>query len=139
MKSIIKIDLEGKNKEAWERLSEKLITAIETMINNLSSAQPKTKKEAKQIISDVLQIGTDFAKAKLDTPRLENEERLARIAKIYRETEKVRAETDTIEIANAIKKIESLLYILQLKDSIFIKEGDEGHLVLNANILKFLK
>ena len=140
---ILEIQIAGRDTKLWNKLRDKFMTKLEGMVENLLDQivdpQKNTtlREESKQIIS----LGLDYFKNKLANPGIENEKVLAEIEEIYinmektaAETRKIKAEAETIEFNNSLKKLEFCLHSTKIllldsedqdeKSLVFIKQID---------------
>ena len=97
-------------------------------------------QETEESIKDVVEITKSFVQAKLQRPSLENQKILAEIAETYAvaeeklaSTAKIRAETKSVELDNALKQLQYALQAIEVIKQVqtFLIEG--GQFVIDVS------
>lgn len=130
LKKPVRIELEGKDTEIFDRLFSKLTDTIIEATELIFKSE--TSPETKEIISDVTNISKTYFKAKLEKGSIENQKILAEIVEKYAAAEerlasaqKIRQETETVKVETALKKIEATIKTMELLERFEIsKEKD---------------
>lgn len=115
--NLIKIDLVGRNSEAFDRLSGRLVATIESVVEKMSNSQ--VDDSTRSTLEDIAQVAQSFIQAKAQKPTIENQKMLAEISHEYAAAEekmasarKINAEAESVEIANAVARLESAIKML---------------------------
>ncbi|MBK7391132.1 MAG: hypothetical protein IPI23_19305 [Bacteroidetes bacterium] len=95
-KNICEIKLHGDDELLWEKLRQKLISVINTFLDNTIDFDKGTsvRDEVKKLASLTL----NFAEEKLKKPGIENQKLLAEVDEIYSKIEKNKAEANKINV-----------------------------------------
>ena len=132
---LIAIQLEGKNPELFKHLLPKLNKLLEETLSTLSGHD--LEDSTKQSLKEVVSAGTRYLEARLKKPSLENEKILAEIASKYAEAEeklqrskKLKAETESIELENARKKLSLVFEMFETIKRISICNDDNGNVII---------
>lgn len=133
----IQVNLEGKDKDVWNKLREKFISTIEKSLDIIIDYEKNStiRDEAKIFATEL----TKYAKAKLSKAGIENEKLISEIELAYTqkskelaETRKINAEASAIEFNNALNNLKLSLLSMKVmmiggtsqKDILFIKQID---------------
>lgn len=133
---MIRIDLGGKDSEAFDRLSQRLVDTIEDVVNKMSQSQ--ISNSTRSTLDDIAEVAQGFIQAKAQKPTIENQKVLSEISREYAIAEeriaqarKTNAEAESVEIGNAVARLESALSMLQmLKNVEAIPLSEEDSLTL---------
>lgn len=139
MSEVLRIELAGKNADAWNRVFSNLTRALENAIEQLApDATDSDRKVAKELTADIAEITKGWMKARLERPTLENERILADIAARFEELKlaqsqrnKIEAETEAIRIENERKKL--TLIEEQISTALRVLGMLQRHIVRNAD------
>ncbi len=124
--NILKLSASGFSDETWNRLNDSFLNIIENFSNKLensTSIDKDTLDTTSSIVKDISTIATQWAKAKIEKPTLENEkikaeiaEKFAQTKKVLKETEKTDEEIKSLRIENRHKE---LSYHLEELEKVF--------------------
>lgn len=149
-RELIRFAIAGQS-EAWIRLQDKIFGIIDTIadrIQEISGANPEMVESSASAMKDLSSLATDWAKAKIERPSLENSKLRAEIAKEFAEakknwaeakkaeaeTRKIISETQTQGLLAAMDNIEKLLRLQSLMSNItFDRQGNDGHLLIGPS------
>ena len=143
---LIRLVISGRG-DAWARLETKLLGLIDVIVDRVEgSASSTTATETtREVVKDISRIATEWARAKVERPTLENEKlraeiasefaeakrRLAETLRIEAETRKIDAEARNIELVAWLDNLERLLRIAKLMaHATFARIGPDGHLLI---------
>ena len=106
-KDFLQIGVSGLNPEIWNRLEGQFADLIEKLCDRIGA-----DNSDQQLTKDIVQLGFNFAKAKIEKPSLENEKLKAEIANNYADANKKIFETEKIKEDIIEKKLENLERLL---------------------------
>ena len=140
----IKINLSGSDPEVFNRVFSKLAETIEKAVGLLSMGE--ISGGMKENINDTAAIAQNYFEAKLRKPSIENEKYMAEITERYASAQekianvkKIQAETESIAIDNAAKKVQAAIKMLALLSEVSLQysKGNQS-LILDFSIEKAL-
>ncbi len=151
--NILKLSVSGLPEESWNRLQDSLFRIIDKVSNKLdenSSIDTDTIDSTSNILKDISSIASQWAKAKVEKPSLENEkikaeitEKFAQTKKILKETEKTDEEIKSLRIENQHKELSYYLdnlervFLLMQKFNearlLFLEDGKSASLFIGKN------
>ncbi len=143
---LIRFVISGRG-DAWAHLEAKLLGLIDTIVSRVQEnpSHSTVAKTTGEVVEDISRIATEWARAKLERPTLENQRlraeiacefaeakrRLAETLRIEAETRKIDAEAKNIELVALLDNLERLLRITQLMaHATFARIGPDGHLLI---------
>lgn len=106
MNDLIRLELSGRQADAWNRVFGALAGVIENAIDRLAAnVEPEARETAKNLSRDVAEIAKSFVKAKLERPTLENESTVADIALKFEQLKLLQANREQVEVETKIRKV----------------------------------
>ena len=135
---IVAIELSGRDPEAFDRLFAKLTDTIEKSLEMMSGKD--ASPGVSSALQDVASIAKNFARAKLEKPSIENQHLIAQISSEYAAAEerlasarKLHAEADSVEIDNAMKRLNAAIQMANLLGKVKALSVEGGdHMVLDV-------
>lgn len=107
MSDVIRLELTGKQAEAWNRVFDTLAGVVVRAVEHLIPDDGAEKKEqARQMTEDLAEITKGWAKAKIERPTLENEKIIADITAKFEEAKLTRAKREQVEVETQKKRLE---------------------------------
>ncbi|MCP4581491.1 MAG: hypothetical protein GY839_07710 [candidate division Zixibacteria bacterium] len=106
MSDTIRVELSGKQSEAWNRMFDSFTSVIEKAVEQLAPNMGEDKRaKVKDDINDICEITKNFLQAKIEKPVLENEMIIADIAKKFEELKLIKANRKKIEAETEILEV----------------------------------
>lgn len=106
MSDIIRLDITGKQADAWNRAFGSFADVIERAVEHLAPNMDEPQRQhVHDLTQDIADITKNYIKAKLECPALENELKLAKIAAKFEELKTKQAERKQIEVDTEIKQV----------------------------------
>ena len=107
MNDTICFDLTGRRAEAWNQIFDSLTSILGKAIDNMAKdMKPATKRKAKELVAGLGEVTKGWLKAKFDKAIRDDEKAIADIMYRFEEVKKLQAETEKIDIENAIRRVE---------------------------------
>jgi len=107
MSELMRIELGGRDSEAWNRVFAKLTGVVEKAVAHLvGDASAKTKAEAKEFAKDIADITKTWFRAKLEKPEIDNELKLAEIAERFEKIKALHVQRELAEVKLDEKRLD---------------------------------
>lgn len=153
MSEPIRIDITGKNAEIWNRIIDQLSETVEKTVQSMMPKyEPETRKKAAQAAKDIAELTGSWLQAKLESPTLDNEQKIADIAAKFEDIKLSEARRRGIEADTDIKLVQldrarlrfwqeqlaAALRTLCLFEGHFIRDADGNVtlLITNENLVQ---
>lgn len=127
----LQIDLAGRDPALFDALFGKLEQALVDVVERLAHAQ--IDPSHREVMGELLGAAQSFVEAKLKAPSVENQKKLAEIARLYAEAEERlaharehRAAAERQEIENLERKLELALTLMQKLQTVKLIQGPDG-------------
>jgi len=148
MSELLRIELTGKNAEAWNRVFGSLTGLLESAVRKVCCRiNPDAEGEAASLATDIAEITKSWVRAKLENPSIENESKLAEIAERFERMKllqidqkrgMVALEKEKLELFE--KQVQTALRLLKVLHSCVVRDEQGNVTVLLTNkILANLK
>src|SRR5262245_36323297 len=99
MSEPIRIELTGANANAWNRVFDTVTKVVEEAASTLLACQPnELRAKASNLAMEFAALSKDWVRAKLEAPVLDNELKLADIAKKLEEIRLTQAQREIVEV-----------------------------------------
>lgn len=144
---MITVEVAGSTEE-WKRLQETVFGVIDTIakrVGDLSGASLPGNEGSNptELLQDITKIATDWARAKVEKPTLENAKLRAEIASEYAEAKrrwaeasKAEAEAERIQAEGIAVQLDNLERLLKFSEILgrvrFSRIGNDAHLVIDS-------
>ncbi len=127
----LRIDLAGRDPALFDALFGKLEGALVDVVERLAHAQVDPSSRA--IMGEVLGAAQSFVEAKLKAPSVENQRKLAEVARLFAEAEERlaaarehRAAAEKIELENLERRLELALTVMQKLHALQLRQDPDG-------------
>jgi len=149
-KELIRFSISGKNPEQWKRLSQSLYKLIDVIADKLSKESEINGEHAysnSDMAKDIASIASEWAKAKIERPSIENDnikaetalkfaqakKHLTEIRKIEEEIIGQRIENRNRELNFLLEKFERLMKMIQIIEGAhveFVRSDNDACLLI---------
>lgn len=99
-RDLIRFAITGKNAELWERLQGRIFEVVDAIVTRIADTADLDAPETDAVVEvaqDLAKLATDWARAKLERPSLENQKLQAEIAVQFAEAKKTLAEARKLD------------------------------------------
>jgi hypothetical protein len=107
MSDYIRIDLAGRNGEAWDQVFQTLTDVIVAGVTRISPSEEVTERSA-IFTAHIAALSKKWLQAKVERPSLENEKLVAEIAGLFEDGKLKRAQVEKLEIENESARLDLL-------------------------------